>query len=282
MIDKYKILNLFKRLFNNKFFKYFNFVVSVVSLFYISNILSDQINYILELNYLALLISVIIYICGIFFLALGWSFLNNGQGLKNNIYLKSWYYSILGKYVPFKITPALLRYNYLKINNHEINLPTYSKLTVKEQIFIIFTASLFSIFFFLDNNLLNNFILLNIFLVLYTTFLIFKNKKVLICYVGFYYLSFLSLLSFNILSYGELLTSSVFAFILSSLIAFFAIGSPAGIGIREYVSVLLLSNNFSEEFILVLFMQYRIITMISDFLSFLIFKIYRKLSIWLE
>ncbi len=279
MINKYKILNLIKRLFNNKFFKYFNLIVSVVSLFYISNILSDQINYILELNYLALLISVIIYICGIFFLALGWSFLNNGQGLKNNIYLRSWYYSILGKYVPLKITPALLRYNYLKINNHEINLPTYSKLTIKEQIYIIFTASLFSIFFFLDNDLLNNFILLNIFLVLYITFLIFKNKKVLICYVGFYYLSFLSLLSFNILSYGELLTSSVFAFILSSLIALFAIGSPAGIGIREYVSVLLLSNNFSEEFILVLFMQYRIITMISDFLSFLIFKIYRKFSI---
>ena len=103
MIDKYKILNLFKRLFNNKFLQYFNFMVSVVSLFYISNILSDQINYILELNYLALLISVIIYICGIFFLALGWSFLNNGQGLKNNIYLKSWYYSILGKYVPLKL-----------------------------------------------------------------------------------------------------------------------------------------------------------------------------------
>jgi hypothetical protein len=97
--------------------------------------------------------------------------------------------------------------------------------------------------------------------------------------VSFFYFSFLSLLTFNLISYGEVITSSAFAFILSSLIALFAVGSPAGIGVREYVSVILLNSSFTEEFILILFIQYRLITVLSDLISYVLFKIFNKIRI---
>jgi len=279
MIKKFNFLNNFKRLVNNKFIRYLNLILSLISVFYILNFLSGQVSTLLNLNFIALIISITIYIFAIFFLALGWSFLNNESDLKNNVYIESWYYSFLGKYVPFKVGTVLIRYNFLKMKKSETKLSTYSQLILKEQLQIILIASLFSIFFFINVNSINNFVLLNIFLLFYISFLLIKKKKVLICYVSFFYFSFLSLLTFNLISYGEVITSSAFAFILSSLIAFFAVGSPAGIGIREYVSVILLNTSFTEEFILILFIQYRLITVLSDLISYVLFKMFNKIRI---
>ena len=279
MIKKFNFLNKYKRLVNNKFFRYLNLILSLISVFYILNFLSGQVSTLLNLNFIALIISITIYSFAIFFLALGWSFLNNESNLKNNVYIESWYYSFLGKYVPFKVGTVLIRYNFLKMKKSETKLSTYSQLILKEQLQIILIASLFSIFFFINVNSINNFVLLNIFLLFYISFLLNKKKKVLICYVSFFYFSFLSLLTFNLISYGEVITSSAFAFILSSLIALFAVGSPAGIGVREYVSVILLNSSFTEEFILILFIQYRLITVLSDLISYVLFKIFNKIRI---
>ena len=80
------------------------------------------------------------------------------------------------------------------------------------------------------------------------------------------------------LTYQEANLTLVFGYILSASISLVFIGSPAGIGIREYIAVLLFSNNFDQNFVLELIISLRILTVFMDLFSYLGYFIYKKIN----
>ena len=109
-----------------------------------------------------------------------------------------------------------------------------------------------------------------------------RNKYILILITNsISYLFFtLSITFTGIILYQETIIELGLAYVFSSVVSLIFVGSPAGIGVREYIFILLFQNslffeivNFIEFLIVV-----RLLFILSDIFSFLIGKVIKALN----
>ena len=109
-----------------------------------------------------------------------------------------------------------------------------------------------------------------------------RNKFILILITNsISYLFFIFSITFTgIILYQETIIELGLAYVFSSIVSLIFVGSPAGIGVREYIFILLFQNNLSFEIVnLIEFLiVVRILFIFSDMISFLIGRVFKVLN----
>lgn len=279
-----KIINKFNDFFSKKNLKLklFNQLLSFLSLIYIFNLFSN-LNYSLNINkniFLAMLFVFIAYLLQ----ALSWSLILNDSF--NSQSVNVWLTTLIGKYIPFKIGSIVMRFSKdyeLKLNVRNSN--KYLSSILKEIFLQIITGLSFVLLFILSALEMNIFVR-NLFLVLMFFLLFYKinKKKIFLIYI-FNLLSYLAFaFSFNTLISGffngDSIVLSIF-YIFVSLLTILFIGTPAGLGVREFLYIYIpqkLNMNFSfEESVLTeTAINLRVLLIFSDVLIFFFMFIFNK------
>jgi len=218
------------------------------------------------------LVSVLFFvICNLIY-SFSWSYMVTDHYFNNN-YLSSWLISVSGKYIPFKIGIPLLRKT-LSYKNKEKFLP----LIIKEQFIILGTSLLFGIMYFLPFPFLVIFVLSIVFF-LSIIFIISKNvSKKLKTYSNYIIGQFFLLSGFvTILEYqfSIKLIEIISSYFISSLAAMIAVAVPAGIGLRESITIFILENDFDAEIIINFLLSVRLSLVFADMISIILGIIFR-------
>ncbi len=277
--------------------KYIGFLLTLVSFYYIILSLIQNYNKIEqlltgEILFFAILLGLLLYTVSQFNLVLAWQILLKKQYPK--IKFKIFYYIVgisqIGKYLPGNIGHVIGRV-YLA-QKFKIKILDSSKSLVYESILVVFAGMIVSLGYF--NYYKNNILGINItaFKVLFLATLIsiliylfyptnkkqrFLNIKSVLTILLLYIFSFamLGLILYfiqfllNTTEYISL-TKYIVVITISFIAGYIVPGSPAGIGIREFVFVTILSNEIDTSVSLALIFILRIITILGDILMYLI------------
>lgn len=280
MIDK--ITNFIDRLISdnlNKVKKLNRFITLLCLVFFIQFFNQKSIE--LTWDYRFLFSSFLILI-GYLFQSISWSFIISDKLEIKNIL--SWFNSIIGKYLPLKIGIPLLR---MTDENNSNNLDSKKYFTgiLVEVLLQVFTAIIFILVFFISevSTFSYQFCLILYFLMLFGYYLIYKGKyTILIITNTLSYLFFLMSVVFSgFILYQVPNVEIGIAYILTSVISLLFVGSPAGLGIREYLFILLFQSN--PNFVSINFLEFliyiRLVFIFSDIFSYLVGRLTKFLNI---
>jgi len=275
MMSEIKFLN---KLINNKFFKFINIILSFIAIVYLFNLILEAKIQIDVSSFINMVYVFPLFLVSNYLIANGISKLSLEE--HRNTIRASWFASMLGKYIPFKIGIPLLRFGNIKQNIRSYSNSKILRDLVLEQITILLMALMVGSVYFIANQQFQYILLLIIFIFSLICLKITKTDRFLFLsntllsqifiVVGIYF--------FINLSYQQANLTLVLGYIFSASVSLVFIGSPAGIGIREYIAVLLFSNNFDQNFILEIIISLRILTVFTDLFSYLGYMIYKKIN----
>lgn len=274
-MSEIKFLN---KLLNNKFLKFINIILSFITIFYLFNLIIEAKIDIDISSFINMVYVFPLFLVSNYLIANGVSKLSIEE--HRNTIRTSWFASMLGKYLPFKIGIPLLRFGHIKENIRSFSNSKILRDLVLEQITILLMAFTVGLIYFISNKQFQFILILVIFILslisLKTTktdrFLFLSSTLLSQIFIVFGIYFFINL------SYQQANLTLVLGYILSASISLVFIGSPAGIGIREYIALLLFSDNFDKSFVLELIISLRILTVFMDLFSYIGYLIYKKIN----
>lgn len=271
-------IKFFELILESKFLKFVNFLFSLLALFFLFN-LYVEIGVKINLENLKNMLYVFpILFLSNYMLARGTSRLS--KITEHKLIMDSWFKSMLGKYIPFKVGIPIIRFGNIKQNLDSYSTKKIFKDLLFEQFTIILTSLLLGSLFFIKNtNIQISIMLLILIFSIYVSFKKELNKlfllisNIMIAQIVFCF----GIYIFTALSYSQFNFELVLGYILSASLSLFFIGAPAGIGVREYIGVSLLKNYFELNFILEYLLICRILLVFTDLLSYTFYFLYKKL-----
>lgn len=279
MIDKL-ILKIDRFLSSNlKKVKNLNRFIAIICLIFLIQVMSQE-NVNFSWNY-TYLYSIFLIFIGYVFQSLSWSYIISDKPHTKD--LISWFSSLIGKYLPLKLGIPLLRIT----DDLYVDKPNSKKYlygVLKEVFLQIASGFLLVSVYFLSRVITENYFFgfLVYFIILICNYLINRNKFILILMTNsISYLFFILSITFTgIILYQETIIELGLAYVFSSIVSLIFVGSPAGIGVREYIFILLFQNNLSFEIVnLIEFLiVVRILFIFSDMISFLIGRVFKILN----
>ena len=254
--------------------RWVNRTISLASLFLIYSLFTDEefsLNW--SWNFLGVTLMIMI---GYFFHSLSWSFIISNKISYDKIF--SWFLSLIGKYLPFKLGIPIMRVT-KDVQNTEVDTKKYFLGVIYEVLYQVTSGGIIVAMYFIAGFYNIPFLLLiSIFLLI--LFAIYKtsySRKPIILFTSFLgYVMFIISIDFlaRLAGYEASLDIAI-AYTASAIISLFFVGAPAGIGIREYIFITFFNSN--EIFATVDFLQIaliiRIVYIFTDFFSYSLFKL---------
>ena len=224
------------------------------------------------------LYTVIIILIGYLFQSITWSLIIEEKIEKLRI--ESWFLSLVGKYLPLKLGVPLIRASE-DFQDDNPDTKKYFFSVLKEVLLQVLSGTGVVLIYLFSKYFEVQYVITLVIYCLFI-FLIYKKTKyinVLIFLTStFSYIFFIFALDILLDALGNSLTLDIaLAYIGVSIISLLFVGSPAGIGIREYLLILFFKDqvNFINIDFLEIAILLRIIFITSDLVGFLIFKIKR-------
>jgi hypothetical protein len=218
----------------------------------------------------------LILLIGYMFQSFSWSLIISNKLKKEMI--TSWFLSLIGKYFPFKIAVPLLRLT-KDLDTNKADTKKYFFGVIYEVFYQILAGSITVIFYFISKlyDISFTFGMISFLIILLISHKLTSSLKPLLLLTSllgyvFYIFGIYALLS-N-LGYTTELDIAV-AYIGFSTVSLLFIGSPAGIGIREYLFVTFFQTQgyLENSEYLQIAVLIRIIFVITDFMGYAVFKI---------
>ena len=259
--------------------KFLNRLLTIICLFFLFRLTQNiDFRFQFEVEYIAASALVIV---GYLFQSISWSLILKNK-FESTIVI-SWFVSVIGKYIPFKIGVPLLRVSE-DVENSEVQSHKYFVSFLKEFLFQILSGFMFSTIYILAKlSGVNVFMIFGIYLILNLFFSIYLKSNLFL--INFFntisYLFFLLAIVFmGNLMFGEINFDLGIAYIVSSVISLIFVGSPAGIGIREYLFIFLFQSNliYFEINYLQFLVSIRIIFIFSDFISSVLGRLFKTIN----
>lgn len=259
--------------------KFLNRLLTIICLFFLFR-LTQNIDFRFQFDFEYIAASLLI-IVGYLFQSISWSLILKNK-FESTIVI-SWFVSVIGKYIPFKIGVPLLRVSE-DVENSEVESHKYFVSFLKEFLFQILSGFMFSTIYILAKlSEVNVFMIFGIYLILNLFFSIYLKSNLFL--INFFntisYLFFLLAIVFmGNLMFGEINFDLGIAYIVSSVISLIFVGSPAGIGIREYLFIFLFQSNliYFEINYLQFLVSIRIIFIFSDFISSVLGRLFKTIN----
>ena len=259
--------------------KFLNRLLTIICLFFLFRLTQNiDFQFQFEVEYIAASLLIIV---GYLFQSISWSLI-----LKNKFestVVISWFVSVIGKYIPFKIGVPLLRVSE-DVENSEVQSHKYFVSFLKEFLFQILSGVMFSTIYILTKiSEVDVFVIIGIYLILNLGFSIYlKSNLFLINFFNTisYLFILLAIVYIGYLMFGEINFDLGIAYIVSSVISLIFVGSPAGIGIREYLFIFLFQSNliYFEINYLQFLVSIRIIFIFSDFISTILGRLFKTIN----
>ena len=259
--------------------KFLNKLLTIICLFFLFRLTQNiDFQFQFEVEYIAASLLIIV---GYLFQSISWSLI-----LKNRFestVVISWFVSVIGKYIPFKIGVPLLRVSE-DIENSEVQSNKYFVSFLKEFLFQILSGVMFSTIYILTKiSEVDVLVIIGIYIILNLGFSIYLKSNLFL--INFFntisYLFFLlAIVYIGNLMFGEINFDLGIAYIVSSVISLIFVGSPAGIGIREYLFIFLFQSNliYFEINYLQFLVSIRIIFIFSDFISSVLGRLFKTIN----
>ena len=224
------------------------------------------------------LYTVVIILFGYLCQSITWSLIIENKIEKLRI--ESWFLSLIGKYLPLKLGVPLIRASE-DFQDNNADTKKYFFAVLKEVLLQLLSA-IGVVLIYLFSKHFDVQYLITLVTYCFFIFLIYKKTKyrniIIFLTSTFTYIFFIFAINFllNALNYSFALDIAV-AYIGVSVVSLLFVGSPAGIGIREYLLILFFKDqvNFVDINFLQIAISLRIIFITSDLFGFLIFKIKR-------
>ena len=272
-MENKKFLNILE----SKYLKIFNNLLSIGAVFFLYLLIEKNNTNLNLLKDPYILLALPVLMLSNIFMAKGWSYLSDGKNERDTLY-DSWFQSMLGKYIPFKIGIPIMRLGKIKEQLKSYETKKLMKNIFIEQIFIIFLSLLIGSFFFIQNYIVKNIMIITLlFFVLIN--LLFNKKNRILFYSNIIFAQIIILFSlfiFTYFKYDVFYLDLALGYIFSASLSLFFIGSPAGLGIREYIGYNIISNQFSSSLTLEFILFARVLFLVSDLFSYLIYIGYKK------
>ena len=259
--------------------KFLNKLLTIICLFFLFRLTQNiDFQFQFEVEYIAASLLIIV---GYLFQSISWSLI-----LKNRFestVVISWFVSVIGKYIPFKIGVPLLRVSE-DIENSEVQSNKYFVSFLKEFLFQILSGVMFSTIYILTKiSEVDVLVIIGIYIILNLGFSIYLKSNLFL--INFFntisYLFFLlAIVYIGNLMFREINFDLGIAYIVSSVISLIFVGSPAGIGIREYLFIFLFQSNliYFEINYLQFLVSIRIIFIFSDFISSVLGRLFKTIN----
>ncbi len=267
----------FVNILQSKYLKIFNNILSIGALFFLYLLIEKNYTDINLLKNPKILLALPIFMFSNIFMAKGWSYLSDDKN-QRDILFNSWFQSMLGKYIPFKIGIPIMRLGKIKEQIETYETKKLIKNLFIEQISIIFLSLFIGSFFFIQNNIVKNIMIL--FLLIFVLInLVFNKKDRVLFYSNIMFAQIVilfSLIIFTYFRYDVFYLDLALGYIFSASLSLFFIGSPGGLGIREYIGYSIISYKFPISFTLEFILLARALTLASDLISYLTYVGYKK------
>ena len=255
--------------------KFLNRLLTIICLFFLFRLTQNvDFRFQFEVEYL---VASFLIILGYLFQAISWSLILKSK-FESKIVI-SWFVSVIGKYFPFKIGVPLLRVSG-DVGNSEVQSNKYFVSFLKEYLFQIFSGVIFSTIYLLSKiSGINIFFLFGSYLILNFGFSLYiKSNLYLVNFLNTvsYIFFLLAIVYISNLMHGEINFDLGIAYISSSVLSLIFVGSPAGIGVREFLFINLFQSNlinFEINYIKFLLLI-RIIFIFSDFISTILGRVF--------
>lgn len=270
MIENLKII--FDKYKSQKFFQILNYILLFLSVYYLWVKLQEfEYNNINLIPNFAFLFCVFLTLISFLFQAIGWAKLFDSK--INNYFIKVWLNSNISKYVPFKIGVIIKRVNDIKLKYQHISGKLITKNYLYEQFFILITAILISLGYFVSNIYLFSLIILIGVIILEILNRSTRNLKILSSLSIFlisqlFFLYSLYIISLNVFGSTSLKFASIY--LISTIIGMFVFTAPTGIGVRESVFMFLLGDSYGLDAVISYIVICRILISLADVLTFLL------------
>ena len=277
---------------NQNFIKRFNSSLSLIAIFFILRIYSEYSFTDFKFTYIFIL-ALIMQIIFLFTLFSIWrNFLLNNNVDPNTSFIENWSQANVNKYIPGGIGLSITRFSISKNLSKDSKKIFFGMVEDQTRGAILVLPFMMASFFF-ESFVEKNFLYLFTFII--SLFLIFKVSNVYSTKLNFKSLfndnlSFITFscalqiaVNFIILStlfnstYSQLIYISILYFVSASLGLLF-IGSPAGLGIREFIFYIYASNLLSSEIMLSYLFLVRVLSISADIVFYLISKLLIKLN----
>ncbi len=276
-----KIFNFFNVLITNNIekVKIINRIITLICIFLIFQTFKGfEVSLSWNIFYLYTAIIILIgYLCQ----SITWSLIIEDKIKKLRI--ESWFLSLVGKYLPLKLGVPLIRASE-DFQDNNADTKKYFFSVLKELLFQVLSAT-GVVFVYLFSKYFGVQYLFALLFYCFIVFLIYKKtqyRNVLIFLTStFSYIFYIFAINLLLeeLNYSFALDIAL-VYISVSVISLLFVGSPAGIGIREYLLILFFEDQV--DFVNIDFLQIaillRIIFINSDLFGFLIFKIKRFIN----
>ena len=270
MIENLKII--FDKYKSQKFFQILNYILLILSVYYLWDKLQEfEYNNIYLIPNFAFLFCVFLTLISFLFQAIGWAKLFDSK--INNYFIKVWLNSNISKYIPLKIGVIIKRVNDIKLKYKHISGKLITKNYLYEQFFILITAILISLGYFVKNIFLFTLIILIGVIILEILNRSARNLKNLSSLSIFlisqlFFLYSLYIISFNVFGSTSLKFASIY--LISTIIGMFVFTAPTGIGVRESVFMFLLGDSYGLNAVISYIIICRILISLADVLTFLL------------
>ena len=259
--------------------KFLNRLLTIICLFFLFRLTQNiDFRFQFDVEYIAASLLIIV---GYLFQSISWSLILKNK-FESTIVI-SWFVSVIGKYIPFKIGVPLLRVSE-DVENSDVQSHKYFVSFLKEFLFQIISGVMFSTIYILAKiSEVNVFVIFGIYLILNLAFSIYLKSNLFL--INFFntisYLFFLlAIVYIGNLMFREINFDLGIAYIVSSVISLIFVGSPAGIGIREYLFIFLFQSNliYFEINYLQFLVSIRIIFIFSDFISSVLGRLFKIIN----
>ncbi len=286
------ILKKFESKKNQNFIKRFNSSLSLIAIFFIVRLFSEYsfTNFKFTNSFILALIMQIIFLFTLF--GIWRNFLLNNNVNPNTSFIENWSQANLNKYIPGGIGLSITRFSISKNLSKDSKKIFFGMIEDQTRGAILVLPFMMASFFF-EGLLEKNFL----YLFTFTTslFLIFKVSRVYSTKLNFksLFIDNLTFITFScalqiainfiILStlfnstYSQLIYISILYFVSASLGLLF-IGSPAGLGIREFIFYIYASNLLTSEVMLSYLILIRVLSISADIVFYFIAKLLSKLN----
>ena len=267
----------FVNILQSKYLKIFNNLLSISAIFFVYLLIEKNNTDINLLQNPKILFALPIFMFSNIFMAKGWSYLSDDKN-ERVILFDSWFQSMLGKYIPFKIGIPIMRLGKIKEKLESYETKKLIKNLFIEQISIIFLSLFIGSFFFIENNIVKNVMILILLILVLINLFFNKNDRVLFYSNIIFSQIFIlfSLIIFAYFKYDAFYLDLALGYIFSASLSLFFIGSPGGLGVREYIGYNIISYKFPISVTLEFILLARALSLSSDLISYLTYIGYKK------
>ena len=272
------------------------FIISIVIVFYLGYqfYISEGLSYLQQFSlnqYFLSFIGIVLYVCAIFSAAYAWTLLFNDTSNKKKI-LTAYFKTILWKYIPSNVMHFVGRHIYLQSISHKRILMS----NILDVYFTFFSALILIMLLVLMTNLplpilgylvqWQLFLLISIFIFI-NLFIIFKKKlfnlkEIFLINTSYFFFQLFASATFIFLWFVFIdngisvcaMFEIVTIYLVGWLAGFISVGSPAGIGIREGVYLMLLQPMIESQGLLLAFLLLtRIVNILAEVIYFVVFTL---------